>query len=576
MYKDKYTIGNVCLVVFLAFIFSVFVATWKAGPAAAAQPISVSPTTGSGTFDSTSRSISISVKLQPLTPTSFGSLTYYVTLVNTPTPLPANAVFTTNASVYATPYATLVNLVYTAPVGFTLAPTFQVVYQSIYTDMVSKKVYLTLQYVPPETPPPGGGVGVVSPAPPAAPPGTVATPAGDMTVTQTSAQLTVSTQQVAQQMSALPAGQTFVMPVAPHLIRPAMEYIISPDLQQAAAGRQVTFPADNANVTVPLDQIPPPSTVSAQGAVLQVSIVKQSASEAGVSFGEVFGAAATGEFLPVALPYKIELTWVTPTGQKEKVSLEGIDRLLKVTIKFDKSLVTDPSRLAGIQKDDDGNVTTVPSTVVRFEDGEADLYLRHLSYYSVAKWTKDFADIASHWASGDIVQMAARSVVKGFPDGKFVPDGNVTRGQFAALLVRALGRKMVRPEVARFKDVAAWTWYYEAIETCAGLGLVTGYSDGTFKPEAKITRQEMATMVVRALALAKTSPEMTAAEAEQLLSTFVDTPSIGAWAKESVAKAMKAGIVQGRTETTFQPLGDATRAEAVVMLKRLLKHNGHI
>jgi len=580
MFKDRYTVGNVCLVVFLAFIFSVIVATVKVEQAAAAPPFTMYPTEGTGTAAETPDGdgkypITITLQLNPVTDTNFGSLKYYVKLLDqSGNPIvDTKFSFGTAEAVYGSVYARLVTLVYDAPQAYALNPTFSFVYASIYQGATPDIVYLDLTVKPPtgggDEEPGNGGGGGVAPSGPV----TVISDVGDLTLTQNTATLETNTTQLVAAANQLPPGEPLVIPVAPAQIRPTMEYVLPASAQEGLAGREVTLPAQDANLTLSLDEIPPPTSPAMAGASLRITLSTTDSDGANIGFAETFGS---GDFVAAAPSYRLEITWVSPSGQEERVPLADLERLLRFTVSYDPSVVTDPSRLTGIQRDDEGNVTPVPRSVVNTANHTVDLYLNHLSYYSVVQSTKQFNDIASHWANADITAMAARGIANGQPSGDFEPDNSVTRAQFAALLVRTLGKSGVSPATPKFVDAPAWAWYYSAVESAVQLGLVTGYEDGTYKPDARITRQEMAAMIVRAMNLHKTAPTMDDAEIEQTLQVFADQGAVQAWARESTAKAIKAGIVQGRTLTSFQPTSDATRAEAIVMLKRLLKHHGHI
>jgi len=98
-------------------------------------------------------------------------------------------------------------------------------------------------------------------------------------------------------------------------------------------------------------------------------------------------------------------------------------------------------------------------------------------------------------------------------------------------------------------------------------GIVQGYSDGTFGPERKMTRAEMAVIIIRALALPPAADSST---------RFADDSDIPAWAKPLVASAVELGIVQGRDDNRFAPNDTATRAEAVVLILRLLERSNGV
>ena len=197
----------------------------------------------------------------------------------------------------------------------------------------------------------------------------------------------------------------------------------------------------------------------------------------------------------------------------------------------------------------------------------------HNSIYTVVSMDKSFTDLQGHWARGDIEMLANKLVVRGKTEHQFVPDAMITRAEFASLLVRALGLEEESPELgaSRFTDVLAANWFAGAIGTAAKAGLVSGYADLTFAPQAPITREQMAVMIVRALSYIGMEIVVSGKEPTLVL-RFSDKGDISAWAEDSVAKVLDAQIVQGLTESTFAPAAQATRAQATVMLKRLLKH----
>lgn len=202
-----------------------------------------------------------------------------------------------------------------------------------------------------------------------------------------------------------------------------------------------------------------------------------------------------------------------------------------------------------------------------------------LSKYAVleklAPPVRTFADIQGHWAQKDIELMAGLGIAAGVAPDRFNPNGQVTRAEFTALLIRTLGIAETKPAAASFKDVSPGAWYYGAVETARAAGLVGGYPDGTFRPQANVTREEIASMVHRGLAYAGKRVTV-AGEVEAILAPFADAREVGPWARESVAAAVKERILRGRTATTIVPKGNATRAEAVVMLKRMLVSLGKL
>jgi len=201
----------------------------------------------------------------------------------------------------------------------------------------------------------------------------------------------------------------------------------------------------------------------------------------------------------------------------------------------------------------------------------------HLSKYALLEGTalptKTFADIKGHWAQSDIEIMAGLGIVGGISENEFAPQMPVNRAQFAAFLIRSLDIKEVKPAESHFKDVPTNAWYYGAVEGAYAAGLVGGYEDGTFKPEKEISRQEIAALIARALK--NEGEEVTVDDVDSILARFKDASKISPWAKEEAAQAVASGIIVGR-DGLFAPQDNTKRAEAVVMLKRMLVKLGVI
>lgn len=169
-----------------------------------------------------------------------------------------------------------------------------------------------------------------------------------------------------------------------------------------------------------------------------------------------------------------------------------------------------------------------------------------------------FKDTRKHWAAEAINDMAARGVINGFPDDTFLPDQVVTRAQFVKMLSSAL-QWPTGEKVPAFKDNIP-DWVSSAVAAAVANGVVSGYPDGTFGPDASITRSEMAVMIDRALVLQETDETL----------KYKDTGSIPGYARTAVAKATSAGLLQGEGGL-FRPKDGATRAETAVVVGRLLK-----
>jgi hypothetical protein len=184
--------------------------------------------------------------------------------------------------------------------------------------------------------------------------------------------------------------------------------------------------------------------------------------------------------------------------------------------------------------------------------------------YSVMEYQTTFTDIRNHWAQDTIEVLASQHIVNGTNEAVFAPESIVTRAEFTALLTRALGLEDTDYQQS-FDDVSSSKWYANVIQTAFTAGLITG-SGGTFRPDDSITREEMMVLIMRAYHYNTEHPS-TAASLEH----FSDKGQISPWAFESFAAAKHLGIISGMTETELAPKSDATRAQAAVLVSRLLE-----
>ncbi|WP_236291997.1 S-layer homology domain-containing protein [Paenibacillus allorhizoplanae] len=213
-----------------------------------------------------------------------------------------------------------------------------------------------------------------------------------------------------------------------------------------------------------------------------------------------------------------------------------------------------------------GEMSFVPA-IVTTVNGKAEVTIKRQgnSIYTVVQASKTFDDVKGHWAKNEIELLASKLVIKGTSDTTFGPNNHITRAEFAALLVRSLGLK--EEASTRFKDVPANSWFAGTAGASAKAGLIEGFEDNTFRPNERITREQMAVMITRAMTFAGKSATVDLKQ----LDKFTDSMGLSSWSKDAVARAVSAGIVNGVTETEFVPAAPATRAESAVMLKRFLQ-----
>ncbi|WP_248928734.1 S-layer homology domain-containing protein [Paenibacillus hamazuiensis] len=238
------------------------------------------------------------------------------------------------------------------------------------------------------------------------------------------------------------------------------------------------------------------------------------------------------------------------------------------SVKLSKSV--DSSKATGVLYNEATNKLSFVPAVFGTKDDQpiATLKRNGNSIYTVVELNKSFDDIASHWAKADIELLANKLVVDGVSDNKFDADRNITRAEFAALVVRALGLSTVSA-ASDFTDVKSGAWYADAVAAAAQAGIINGYEDKTFRPDAQITREELAAMAVRAMSYADIATTVSADDQASLLKKFKDADDI-VWAKAEIAAAINAGLINGLTDTTLGPDSQATRAQTATILKRFL------
>ncbi|MDO7907689.1 S-layer homology domain-containing protein [Paenibacillus sp. JX-17] len=178
---------------------------------------------------------------------------------------------------------------------------------------------------------------------------------------------------------------------------------------------------------------------------------------------------------------------------------------------------------------------------------------------------KTFSDTAGHWGGSTIQTAMKLRIVDGYADGAFRPNASVTRAEYAAMISRAFGLAS-SPASGTFKDVRS-NWAAGYIGALAEKGIIGGYADGSFKPDAAITRAEMVAIIGRVLNLNILS--------SNVQPRFTDVGS-GYWAADIIRQAASAKLIAGTSASAFSPKGMATRAEAVTVIIRALESDSSI
>ena len=170
-----------------------------------------------------------------------------------------------------------------------------------------------------------------------------------------------------------------------------------------------------------------------------------------------------------------------------------------------------------------------------------------------------FIDMTNHqWAVTAVNYLRDNGIISGKTSTQFAPADNVTRAEFAKILVNAIGIDVSGYE-SEFEDVKASDWYAPFVSAAAKSGIILG-ADGRFMPNQNITRQDMAVMIKRALNL----------DDSEYKEVFNDSAYISDYAQKAIFAVYKKGIMQGSGNGQFNPLSNATRAEAAQTVYNML------
>jgi len=260
----------------------------------------------------------------------------------------------------------------------------------------------------------------------------------------------------------------------------------------------------------------------------------------------------------------------TSSGEEKEVSVSKFEQYVQRVMQIPEGV--DPRKITtGILYNEDGTFSHIPTTVYM----ENDIWYAKLnsltnSSYSVIWNPIKVLSVENHWSKKAVNNMAARLIVKN-PDS-FKPDENITRGEFAEYITKALG--LYRTGISKtekFRDVEITDQLADAIEIATEYGIINGYPDGTFRPKAEISREEAMVMYARAMDIAGLK-EIDNSK----IGNYKDIKEISDWAYNDVKKTVSVGVFNGKTNETINPKDTFTYAEAATAIRNLLIASGLI
>lgn len=269
-------------------------------------------------------------------------------------------------------------------------------------------------------------------------------------------------------------------------------------------------------------------------------------------------------------PYSIEGNFTEyEAGRKLAPSNRGT-----LTLGFDDSVVEDVSYMITVFRYTDAGVWENVGGEVNAKSHTIEVPFDEFGYYQVVKMRKSYTDVTNHgWARNILNALYSKGIMTNMRVDEFGANDLTTRGEFATLLVKGLNLPLKASGNQTFFDITPGTrtstWDYEHIETAARAGIVNGLSEGFFGPDIRITREDAAVMIAKALQLKMSVNNDKLAS--NLAKAFVDSGSIHIYARPAIEAVNKAKIMTGSPTTipgqtkplmSFNPKGNMTRAEA--------------
>ncbi len=327
-----------------------------------------------------------------------------------------------------------------------------------------------------------------------------------------------------------------------------------------------TIPAQQININTISEQVG--KSVALQDIQVQIEISEPTTDMVKV----VENAAAKGTFTLVVPPLNFTVKGIYGDKTVEVSKFNAyVKRNIVIPDGVDSGKIT-----TGIVVETDGTIRHVPTKIVVI-DGKYYAQINSLtnSTYSLVYHPIEFEDVAKHWAKQAVGDMGSRMIIDGTGNGMFSPDRDITRAEFAAIIVRALGLKTENGTTS-FSDVQSTDWYSSVVNTAYAYHLIGGFEDGTFRPMDTITREQAMVILSKAMAITNLKGNLAIQSTDVILRPYGDTATVSAWALSSVADTVEAGIVSGRGGNELAPKDYITRAEVAKIIQGLLQKSGLI
>jgi hypothetical protein len=376
---------------------------------------------------------------------------------------------------------------------------------------------------------------------------------GKAETTATETRVIVDSGKLTEKINAAETGGNVQVPVSGGKAAATAEIVVKNVEDMAKKDMVLEVKTSNVSYQLPTTAIDTATVMAALGAS-DASKVPLS-----VTITKLDERAVSGVNGALVVP-PVEFT-VTATYNGKTVDISGFSKYVQRSIEVSKEQAAKITTAVVVNAD--GSTRHVPTNVIE-KDGKyyAIINSRTNSTYALINNEIYFTDAAGKWYEVAVNEMGSRKIVNGKSETRFDGDVSITRAEFAAILVRALG--LPADGVCSFTDVKAGDWYGGAVGTAAAYGLVNGFTDGSFRPNTYITRQEAMAMVQRAAKVAAYTGTVGS------LASFTDSNKVSVWAQSAAEFNVGSGLIVG-SNGKLRPGDDISRAETATIILRLLQ-----
>lgn len=254
------------------------------------------------------------------------------------------------------------------------------------------------------------------------------------------------------------------------------------------------------------------------------------------------------------------------TDGNKTVTISNFNHYVSRDIRLDTGL--DPSKVTtAITQNSDGTWRHIPTYVYKGSDGYYYAKINSLtnSVYVLINNEVGFADAKGKWYENAVTEMASREILRGYSDGGFYGDRNISRAEFAAIVVRALGLPTFSNAAHVFTDVRDGDWYYGVLGTAYEQGIICGRSTTIFDPFANITREEAMVMIQRACKITGLP------KGNNNYASLTGLSEVSTWATNAVIYNLETGLIQGRNSGDIDAKSNISRGETATVILRMMQ-----